>query len=46
MAAEVEVLALDSTHDYQEAQLQVDGETYILKTRWNERIDSWIVSLY
>ena len=42
----VEILTLDSTHDYQEQEFQLDGETFRLLARWNERIDSWIISLY
>lgn len=42
----VEILELDPTQEYVETQFQLDGETFTFLVRWNERIDSWILSIY
>lgn len=42
----VEILTLDSKHEYQKVEFPLDGETFRMTFRWNKRIDSWIVSLY
>lgn len=42
----VEILTLDSKHDYYEAEFQLDEDIFRILARWNERIDSWVVSLY
>lgn len=42
----VEILTLDSSHEYQQVEFQLDGETFRMTFRWNKRIDSWIISLY
>lgn len=42
----IEILQLNSDHEFYETEFQLDGETFRLVTRWNSRIDSWILSLY
>lgn len=42
----IEVLTLDSEHQNQEAEFQLDGENFRLLTRYNKRVDSWFLSLY
>ena len=42
----IEILQLDSNHEYQEAEFQLDGETFRLLSRYNARVDSWFLSLY
>ncbi len=42
----IEVLTLDSEHEYYESEFTLDGEPYRLLTRYNKRIDSWFASLY
>lgn len=42
----IEILQLSSDHENQEAEFQLDGETFRLLARWNARIDSWMLSLY
>ncbi|MCC6811354.1 MAG: hypothetical protein IT381_28250 [Deltaproteobacteria bacterium] len=42
----IEILQLNSDHEYQEAEFQLDGETFRLLSRYNERVDSWFLSLY
>lgn len=42
----IEILALDSDHEYQETEFQLDGETFRLLTRYIARTDSWMASLY
>lgn len=42
----IEILQLSSDHEYQEAEFQLDGETFRLLSRYNARVDSWFFSLY
>lgn len=42
----IEILQLSSDHEYQEAEFQLDAETFKVVTRYNRRIDSWMLSLY
>lgn len=42
----VEILQLSSDHEYQEAEFQLDGETFRLLVRYNKRIDSWVLSVF
>lgn len=41
----IEVLTLDSEHENYEASFQLDGETFGLRARYNNRVDSWFLTL-
>lgn len=42
----IEILQLSPDHEYQEAEFQLDGDTFRVLVRYNARIDSWMLSLY
>ena len=42
----IEILTLDSEHEFQETEFQLDGETFRLLARYIARTDSWMLSLF
>ncbi len=46
MAAEFDVLTLDSEHEYYTSEFTLDGESFRLLARYNKRVESWFFSLY
>lgn len=42
----IEILELDSTHEYSETSFDLDGVIFTLQTRYNPRSDSWYLSLF
>lgn len=42
----VEILQLDSEHEYYESEFLLDNESFRMIARYNRRVDSWFLSLY
>ncbi len=42
----IEILQLDSDHEYYESEFLLDNESFRLLARYNKRVDAWFVSLY
>ncbi len=42
----IEILVLDSDHEYYENEFTLDDESFRIQARYNARIDSWMLSLF